>query len=141
MLVLLALAADREGASFYGRERMAIRLGTTRAAVDRGLSRLLALGLVAHRPWRLGGADGVWQLVPLPAPLTRSGPGAAPLAIAELLVHLGYGSLGPGSAHAETDPQIGGNKPTGSRGNGPPRSGGNGPLLRDHRDQADPGHR
>ena len=73
VLVLLALAADRHGASFYGRERMAERLGMRRPEIDQALRRLLELRLVAHRPWRQGHADGIWQLLPLPAPQPRGG--------------------------------------------------------------------
>ena len=73
VLVLLALAADRHGASFYGRERMAQRLGMRRNDVDQALRRLLELRLVAHRPWRHGHTDGIWQLLPLPAPQPRGG--------------------------------------------------------------------
>lgn len=73
VLVLLALAADRHGASFYGRERMAERLGMTRAEVDQALHRLLELHLVAHRPWRQGHPDGIWQLLPLPPSQPRGG--------------------------------------------------------------------
>ncbi len=73
VLVLLALAADRHGASFYGRERMAQRLGMRRTEIDQALRHLLELRLVAHRPWRQGHADGIWQLLPLPAPPPRGG--------------------------------------------------------------------
>jgi hypothetical protein len=73
VLVLLALAADRHGASFYGRERMAQRLGMSRQDIDQALRRLLELRLVAHRPWRQGHADGIWQLLPVPAPSPRGG--------------------------------------------------------------------
>jgi len=73
ILVLLALAADRHGASFYGRERMANALGMNRQDVDRALAQLIELRLVAHRPWRPGHSDGVWQLLPLPAPKRRGG--------------------------------------------------------------------
>jgi len=66
VLTLLALAADRKGASFYGRARMAERLGLSGGQIDEGLRRLLALELVAFRPWREGAADGVWQLLPVP---------------------------------------------------------------------------
>jgi hypothetical protein len=65
-LVLLALAADRRGVSFFGRDRMAAALGISRYEVDEALQRLLDAGLVAHRPWRAGVRDGVWQLVPPP---------------------------------------------------------------------------
>jgi len=73
ILVLLALAADRHGASFYGRERMANALGMNRQDVDRALAQLIELRLVAHRPWRPGHSDGVWQLLPLPTPKHRGG--------------------------------------------------------------------
>lgn len=63
---LLAIAADRHGASFYRRETMAQRLGMRREALDWSLDRLTELGLVAHRPWQPGLIDGVWQLLPLP---------------------------------------------------------------------------
>ena len=86
VLVLLALAADRHGASFYGRERMAERLGMSRRDVDQALARLLELRLVAHRPWRQGHPDGIWQLLPLPAPGPRSGQA---LSIGEMLNSLG----------------------------------------------------
>lgn len=64
---LLAIAADRHGASFYGRDKMGLLLGLDRVAVDRALDRLRLLELVDHRPWNAGHPDGVWQLLPLPA--------------------------------------------------------------------------
>ncbi len=88
VLVLLALAADRHGASFYGRERMATALGLTRQAVDRALGRLQDLSLVAHRPWRDGLPDGVWQLLPLPASRAPQRGGGA-RSVGELLRQLG----------------------------------------------------
>ncbi len=87
VLVLLALAADRRGASFYGRERMSMALGLSRHEVDRALDRLLGLSLVAHRPWREGLPDGVWQLLPLPASRSQRGGGA--LSVGEILTQLG----------------------------------------------------
>ncbi len=87
VLVLLALAADRRGASFYGRERMAVALGLSRQEVDRALGRLLELSLVAHRPWRDGLPDGVWQLLPLPASRAKRGGGA--MSVGEILTQLG----------------------------------------------------
>lgn len=62
----LCLAADRSGVSFYRRERMARELGLDDAEVIRCLSRLCDLGLVAHRPYRPGAADGFWQVLSLP---------------------------------------------------------------------------
>lgn len=66
VLVLMALAADRRGVSFFGRQRMALALGMSRHEVDGALQRLLDAGLVDHRPWRAGARDGVWQLLPPP---------------------------------------------------------------------------
>lgn len=83
VLVLLALAADQRGASFYGRARMTSRLGIALPAVGRALDRLLKTGLVAHRPWRAGDPDGVWQLLPLPPPpsatVSPAAPGSGPV--------------------------------------------------------------
>jgi len=91
VLVLLALAADRRGASFYGREKMARVLSLTRSDVDRALERLLQLRVVAHRPWREGHTDGVWQLMPLPhRNAHRRQPTTSPTAIPDLLRSLGF---------------------------------------------------
>jgi len=67
VLTLLALAADRTGSSFYRRETMALAMSMPRSDLDEALERLLALELVAHRPWVTGHIDGVWQVMPLPA--------------------------------------------------------------------------
>lgn len=83
VLAFLALAADRHGASFYGRDTMAPRLGLDRAALDDALARLLALGLVDMRPWRPGLPDGVWQLLPLP-PRVVTPRGGGPVSVAEI---------------------------------------------------------
>jgi hypothetical protein len=74
VLVLLALAADRQGASFYGRDKMGVLLGLDRSAVDRALARLVDLGLVVQRPWSEGHPDGVWQLLPVPLAPRRDAP-------------------------------------------------------------------
>ncbi len=75
VLVFLAIAADRQGASFHGRDRIATQLTLSRDELDRALTRLLELGLVAMRPWRPAHSDGIWQLLPLPpkSQLKRSG--------------------------------------------------------------------
>jgi len=89
VLLLLALAADRRGASFYSRGRMGDALGLSMAAVDHALERLLELRLVAVRPWRPGGRDGVWQLL---AVARRSAAARAGRVthVAELLRSLGF---------------------------------------------------
>jgi len=66
VLVLLALAADRHGASYFSRPRMAAALAVDVRTIDAALQRLLDLQLVAFRPWRVGERDGVWQLLPVP---------------------------------------------------------------------------
>lgn len=71
ILVLLALAADRRGASFYRRETMSRILSMPTEAVDRALERLLQLELVDHRPWSPGNPDGVWQLLEPPPSAPR----------------------------------------------------------------------
>lgn len=89
VLVLLAIAADRRGASFFSRDRMAAALGMTRHQVDVALQRLLDAGLVDLRPWRNGGRDGVWQLLPPPS---RRPPERArqALSAADVLRNLGF---------------------------------------------------
>ena len=89
VLVLLALAADRRGASFFGRDRMAVVLGMSRHEVDVALQRLLDSDLVAHRPWHARASDGVWQLLPPPVQRQseRTGHGSS---VADILRSLGY---------------------------------------------------
>jgi hypothetical protein len=87
VLLLLALAADRRGASFFSRVRMADALGIDVDRVDRALDRLLGLELVARRPWRPGCRDGVWQILPVERHRTmRTG---KTIHVAELLRSLG----------------------------------------------------
>ena len=89
MLVLLALAADRRGASFFSRERMALALGMSRHEVDVALERLLDTGLVDHRPWRAGVRDGVWQLLQ-PSPRREPERSRQVLTAADVLRNLGF---------------------------------------------------
>lgn len=89
VLLLLALAADRHGASFFGRARMASALDLNQGALDRALSKLARLELVDHRPWRPGQADGVWQLLPLPPERSGGPQGQGPVSISMVLQRLG----------------------------------------------------
>jgi hypothetical protein len=102
VLVLLALAADRHGASFYGRERMATVLGMDRRDVDFALTRLVELGLVAHRPWREGHLDGVWQLLAVPRAERRRHQ-AEPVSIGSVLESLGFGR---GEENCAREPRV-----------------------------------
>jgi hypothetical protein len=92
VLVLLALAADRRGASFFSRQRMAQALGMSRHEVDVALQRLLDAALVDHRPWRTGVPDGVWQLLP-PAPRQQPERAGQVLTAADVLRNLGFLAL------------------------------------------------
>lgn len=95
VLLLLALAADGHGASFFGRDRMAQRLGLSRAQVDRALDCLLGLALAAHRPWRRNSPDGIWQLLPMaPEQAATAERAGRPLSAAELLAQLGLAPQG-----------------------------------------------
>lgn len=89
VLLLLALAADRHGASFFSRARMADALGIDCDRVDLALDRLREFDFVALRPWRPGGCDGVWQILPLETPCTPPREGKT-LPVAELLRSLGF---------------------------------------------------
>ena len=88
VLMLLALAADRHGASFHSRGRMVQALSLGEAEIDRALARLLELDLVTQRPWSPGHPDGVWQLLPVPPrPGVRRDPG--PTSVGAALAALG----------------------------------------------------
>ncbi|MBL8731539.1 MAG: hypothetical protein JNN13_04130 [Planctomycetes bacterium] len=89
MLVLLALAADRRGASFFSRDRMAEALGMSQHEVDVALQRLLDVGLVDLKPWRNGVRDGVWQLLP-PSPRREPERSRHALTAADVLRSLGF---------------------------------------------------
>ena len=88
VLVLLAIAADRRGSSFYGRERMGRALGLSRERVDRSLERLCEMRLVAHRPWRSGHPDGVWQLLPMPEARPRARREDPPVPVKDIIARL-----------------------------------------------------
>jgi hypothetical protein len=75
------LAANRDGVSYYRRERIGRELGLDDAQVHRALRRLEELDLVAYRPFRPGAADGFRQVLSLPA-------GQAPSLVNELVVGL-----------------------------------------------------
>ena len=91
VLVFLALAADRYGASFYGRMRMVAATGIPLSELDKALAKLTDRGLVAFRPWRNGASDGVWQLLDLPRPRQNYRAGKI-LTVAQVLNRLGIGN-------------------------------------------------
>ena len=71
VLLFLALAADRRGASYWNRGRMAHELSMDLHSLHRALGRLIELGLVVHRPWSPGHVDGVWQVLNVPRRVTE----------------------------------------------------------------------
>ena len=99
VLLLLALAADRRGASFFSRARMADALGMDFPRVNHALDRLLEVELVALRPWRPRGRDGVWQL--LPVNRQHAAHSGRVMHVAELLRSLG---LEPANDRSEAGP-------------------------------------
>jgi len=66
VLAFLALAADRDGVSYYARDRIAVETGLDIPRLDHALDLLLDADLIARRPWRKGRRDGVWQILPVP---------------------------------------------------------------------------
>lgn len=89
VLVLLALAADRHGASFFSRHRMADTLGISMHAVEVALQKLRDLELADFAAWRPGGREGVWQL--LPPPTVQDQPRVRrALGVAQILASLGF---------------------------------------------------
>ena len=90
VLLLLVLAADEKGASYYGRGKMGAILGMDMESVTVALRLLLNREIVAFRPWRRGSKDGVWQLLPVRmGKESKSQPGCLP--IGEILNRLGLG--------------------------------------------------
>jgi hypothetical protein len=82
----LCLAADRQGLSYYRRDRIAHALALSDQALHHALSRLETLDLVAYRPFHRRAADGVRQVLALPAgPPPASGAEAFVLGLAERL--------------------------------------------------------
>jgi hypothetical protein len=75
---------------------MAESLGMDVDCVDRALDRLLDAGLVDLRPWRTGGRDGVWQILPVQRSVTTRS--AACMSVAEILRSLGVIQQPPADA-------------------------------------------
>jgi hypothetical protein len=74
----LCLAANRQGVSFYRRDRIGSELGLSDQILYHALSRLRELDLVAYAPFRVGAADGFHQVLALP-------PGPAPAGLPALV--------------------------------------------------------
>jgi hypothetical protein len=75
--VFLCLAADRQGVSWWRRDRIGRALGLDEQALHQALRRLYALDLVAFQPFSANAADGFHQVLSLPP----AGPPEDPLAL------------------------------------------------------------
>ena len=63
---LLCLAADRQGVSWYRRDRIREALGIGERAVWRALDRLERLELVAYQPFHRNASEGFRQVLSVP---------------------------------------------------------------------------
>ena len=63
----LCLVADRQGVSWYRRQRIGDTLGIPEAEARAALKRLCELDLLAYTPFRPGAPDGFLQVLSLPA--------------------------------------------------------------------------
>lgn len=63
---LLCVAANRDGVSYYRRDRIGHELGLSDTNVRVALHRLIELDLVAYRPFHVHAVDGFHQVVALP---------------------------------------------------------------------------
>jgi glutathione S-transferase len=66
LYVFLVLAADRDGVSYYRKEVIANRLGIDWGQVEEAKARLVAMDLVAFRPFSPREVNGFYQVLPLP---------------------------------------------------------------------------
>jgi len=72
----LCVVANHDGVSYYRRDRIGDALGLSDAAVHAALQRLIALDLVAYRPFHAHAVDGFHQVLSLPAGGPPEGAGA-----------------------------------------------------------------
>lgn len=62
----LCLAADRQGVSYYRRDRIGLTLGVREDALRSAFDRLYQLDLVAYQPFHKHASDGFHQVLSLP---------------------------------------------------------------------------
>lgn len=67
LYLFLTLAADRNGVSYYRREKMCDALGLSFSQFEGAKTRLIERGLIAFRPHREDDVNGFYQVLPLPA--------------------------------------------------------------------------
>ena len=67
LYLFLALAADRNGVSFYRREKICDLLDLDAHAFEVARDRLIGLGLLAFQPYSVLSPNGFYQLLPVDA--------------------------------------------------------------------------
>jgi hypothetical protein len=65
LYLFLALAADRNGVSFYRREKICDLLDLNAQAFEVARDRLISLGLLAFQPYSVLSPNGFYQLLPV----------------------------------------------------------------------------
>ena len=65
LYLFLALAADRNGVSFYRQEKICDQLGLDAQAFAVARDRLIELGLLAFEPYSVTSPNGFYQLLPV----------------------------------------------------------------------------
>jgi hypothetical protein len=65
LYLFLVLAANRDGVSFYRKDKIADALGLSWDAVEQARRRLVARNLVAFETFGPGEVDGYYQVLPL----------------------------------------------------------------------------
>jgi len=68
LYLFLALAADRNGVSFYRREKICAALGLDDHQFQLARDRLVDLGLIAFQPYTVLSPNGFYQLLPIDRP-------------------------------------------------------------------------
>ncbi|MHC4481418.1 MAG: hypothetical protein ACYS1C_10695 [Planctomycetota bacterium] len=68
LYLFLALAADRNGVSFYRKERICDCLGLDDAQFQVARDRLVDLGLIAFQPYTILSPNGFYQVLPVDQP-------------------------------------------------------------------------
>ncbi len=66
LYLFLLLAADRNGVSYYHREKISDALGLPYDRFETARQRLIERGYIAFAPYQPGGVNGYYQVLPLP---------------------------------------------------------------------------
>ncbi|MEK6779785.1 MAG: helix-turn-helix domain-containing protein [Candidatus Deferrimicrobiota bacterium] len=66
LYLFLVLAADRNGVSYYSREKISNALGLSYDRFDTARQRLIERSYIAFAPYHPGSVNGYYQVLPLP---------------------------------------------------------------------------